>query len=192
MKSVGDHGLSCLDSSDYSAVALAMQCNAVAINDALTGVQTSLATYGNRFVRKFVSTSISTSGANSGLLLPDGTAASNVISQNLGILPQGWYSASGSQSYQATGAVTLNTYRRSLILVNFSTSVNPPSLFQAITVETNTASADSMTVNGWFYSSGVLSTTIQLMFGHGNTGSSMAVPVGAVLTIRFMSTGLVT
>jgi hypothetical protein len=192
VKSIGDHGLGCLDDSDYGAVALAMQCNAVAINDALVATQASLAAYGNRFIRRFVSTSPSTSGANSGQLLPDGTAATNVMSANLSILPQGWYSAAASLSYQATGAVTVGSYRRSLIMVNSSIAVIPPGLFQSITVESNTGAADSTTVNGWFYSNGVQATTLQLMFGHGNTGSSMTVPVGAVMTIRFMSSGLVT
>lgn len=192
MKSIGDHGLGCLDENDYGAVALAMQCNAVAIDDSLTGIRTALTTYGTQFIRRFVSTSSSTSGANSGLLLPDATAATNALNVSLGILPRGWYAASGSLSYQATGAVTLNTYRRTLIIINFSTGTVPPSLFQCVTVESNTAAADSMTVNAWFYSAGTQSTTVQLMFGHGNTGSSMTVPAGAVLTIRFMSTGLVT
>jgi len=190
--SIGTHGLFCLDGSDYAAVALGMQCNAVAIDASLTEANAALAAYGDRYVARFVSTSASTGGANSGLLLPDGTAAQSVISQSLGILPQGWYSTAGSLTYQATGAITASSYRRTLIMVNFSTLIIPPSLFQDITTESGTGTPDSMSVNGWFYSNGVTNTSIQLMFGHGNAASSVTVPVGAVLTIRFLSSGLVT
>jgi hypothetical protein len=192
VKTIGDHGLGCLDEADYGAVALAMQCNAVAIDTAITTSQTALVAYGNRFVRRFVSTSPSTSGANSGQLLPDNTAATGVLTASLGVLPAGWYAASGSLSYQATGAVTASSYRRSLITVNLSNSQVPPKLFQCITTDSNVGAADSMTVNAWFYSDGIITTTLQLMFGHGNAASTMTVPAGAVLTVRFMATGLVT
>jgi hypothetical protein len=189
---VGDHGLICLDGNDYSAVALGMQCNAGAINDSLTDTSATLTAYGNRYVARFVSTSTTTGGANSGLGLPDGTGALSVLSPGLGVLPQGWYSASGSMTYQATGAITASSYRRALIMVNFSTSAIPPSLFQVVTTESGTGTPDSLTVNAWFYSNGVTSTSIQLMFGHGNAASSVTVAVGAVLTLRFLSSGLVT
>jgi hypothetical protein len=190
--SIGTHGLTCLDGSSYAAVALGMQANAKAINAALLSTQTALQVYGNRFVSKTVSTSVVSTAANSGLVLVDGTAAESIISKSLALLPQGWYSASGSLTYQESGAVTANSYRRSLLIVNSSAALIPPSFFQATTAASNTAAADSMTVNGWFYSNGVQSTRIQLMFGHGNAASSINVASGAVLTVRFLSTGLVT
>lgn len=192
MTVVGDHGLSCLDDSNYAAIALSMQANALAINAAIKTDQAAMTAYGNRYVRRFVSTSVASGGANSGTTLPDGTGAIQVVLGNLGVLPQGWYAASGSQTYQEAGAVTAGSYRRSVLLINQGLTQFPPTLFQATTSATNTASADSMTVNGWFYSDAITLTQVRLMFGHGNTGSSMNVAIGAVLTVRFLSTGLVT
>lgn len=197
MTTVGDHGLSCLDDDSYAAVALSMQANAQAIDAALVASRASYTAYGNRFARKYVSTSASAgNGANSGVVLPDGTAAAILFSPTIGILPAGWYSASASLTYQEDGAVTALSYRRSIIWVNPFTSVGaslfPPEFFQAITAATNTASADSMNVNGWFYSDGVSYTSIAVMFGHGNTASTMTIAAGAVLTVRFLATGLVT
>jgi hypothetical protein len=195
---VGDHGLSCLDSESYAAVALSMQANAQAINETLVADRAAYTAYGNRYVRKFVSTFASAGfGANSGVVLPDGTAAAACLTAFLGILPAGWYAASANITYQEDGAVTANSYRRSIIWTNaFSLgnfSVFPPQFFQAVTAASNTASADSMNVNGWFYSDGVGFTNVAVLFGHGNTGSTMTVPLGGtVLTVRFLSTGLVT
>lgn len=191
MTAVGDHGLTCLDASSYAAIPLGLQANAQAINDSLVATSATMTAYGNKKLLRFVGTG-STIFDSSGTVLADGTAAGSVISANLGVLPRGWYSASGSLSYQATGAVTAGTYRRSIIQVNLGTSRFPPTFFQATTVETNTGAPDSMTVNGWFYSDQSVNVFLQLMFGHNNTGSSISVPAGAVLTVRFLTTGLVT
>lgn len=192
MTSVGDHGLTCLDDGSYAAVALSMQSNANAIDDALADIQADLVGYGDKYVRKLTSSSTSTSGANSGISLPDGTAADLIIQQNLGILPQGWYEAAGSMSFQATGAVTALTYRRGIITVNGGSQAVPPTMFQVVNSETNTAAADSMTVNAWFNADGETAIFLALWFGHGNTGSTMTVAAGAVLTVRYMASGLVT
>lgn len=192
MTSVGDHGLTCLEGGSYGAVALSMQANAIAIKDALAGIQTDLESYGDRYVSRFVSTSPATAGANSGQSLPDATAANPVIQRGIGVVPVGWYAASSSMSYQATGAVTAGTYRRGLIMINNSGALLPPMFFQSITVETGTGTADSLTVTAWFYSNGIQSTFISVFFGHGNTGSTMTVPAGAVLTVRFLASGRVT
>jgi hypothetical protein len=195
---VGDHGLSCLDDASYAAVALSMQANAQAINDTLVADRAAYTAYGNRYARKFVSTSASPgSGANSGVGLPDGTAAQSTLTAFLGVLPAGWYTASASITYQEDGAVTALSYRRSIIWTNAfnlsGTTTFPPQFFQAITAASNTASADSMNVNGWFYSNGIAFTDIAVLFGHGNTASTMTVPAGGtVLTVRFLTTGLVT
>lgn len=198
MTTVGDHGLSCLDSSSYAAVALSMQANALAINETLVADRAAYTTYGNRYTRKFTSTSATSAiTANFGVGLPDGTAAASTLNSFLGVLPAGWYAASASVTYQEDGAVTALSYRRTVLWTNpfgaSPTTLFPPQFFQAITAASNTASADSMNVNGWFYSDGIISTTISVLFGHGNTGSTMTVPAGGtVLTVRFLSTGLVT
>lgn len=192
MTSVGDHGLTCLDDGSYAAVALSMQANAQAINDALVGIEESITSYGDTFVFRFVTTSTSTSGANSGISLPDGTAADLLSQRNLGVLSQGWYEAAFSLSYQETGAVTALSYRRGIITINGGSSVVPPALFQNIISATNTASADSMTVNAWFYADGNTAISVGIWFGHGNTASTVTVATGAVLTVRFMTSGLVT
>lgn len=198
MTTVGDHGLSCLDGASYAALALSMQANAQAINAALVASRASYTAYGNRYVRKFTSTSASAGiGANSGVVLPDGTAAQTTMTQFLGVLPAGWYAASACITYQEDGAVTALSYRRSIIWTNLfglaTTTLFPPQFFQALTAASNTASADSMNVNAWFYSDGILSTVVGVMFGHGNTASTMTVPLGGtVMTVRFLSTGLVT
>lgn len=191
MTSVGDHGLICLDGNNYAAVPLVLQTNAQAIDAALTEAQANLVAYGNRYTARFVSTSPSVSGANSGNGLPDGSAATIVVSAFPGILPQGWYGASASLSYQATGAVTAGTYRRSIIQIGFTASKVPPAFFQSTTDESGTGTADSATVNGWFFADGISSVQVSLLFGHGNTGSTMSVPAGAVLTLRYLSSGLV-
>lgn len=198
MTTVGDHGLSCLDGSSYAAVALNMQANAEATNDALVASRGSYTAYGNHFVRRFVMTSASTgNGANSGTVLPDGTAATLLTTPTLGVLPAGWYAASANITYQEDGAVTALSYRRSIIWTNpFSLvafSVFPPQLFQATTAASNTASADSMNVNGWFQANGTDSISCAVLFGHGNVASTMSIPAnGCVLTVRFLGTGLVT
>jgi hypothetical protein len=189
---VGDHGLSCLDDSSYAAIALSMQANAAATDAALAADRAAITAYGSSYVFKFTTTGTSTSGANSGNALPDGTSAASIMSRNLGLLPRGWYSASSSMTFQETGAVTAGSYRRAVIMVNAGTSVIPPTFFQSITSATNNGAADSTTVNAWFYSDGILTTIVRVFFGHGNTGSTITVAAGAVLTVRYMTTGLVT
>lgn len=191
MSTIGNHGLSCLDDNNYAAIALSMQSNARAIDASLFQISTSLTAYGNRYVSKTVRTTTSTSGANSGTGLPDGTAADDFIFGG-GLLPQGWYAAALTFTYQETGAVTAGSYRRGIILINGIETKIPPTFYQSITVATNTGAADSMTVNAWFYSDGILRTTVTGAFGHGNTGSTMTVAAGAILTVRFLDTGLVT
>lgn len=192
MTTIGSHGLSCLDGTSYAAIPLGLQANAQAVDSTVAGVQASLLAYGNRYTASFVTTSSITIFDNSGTLLHDGTAAGTVIFKNLGVLPRGWYAASASQSYQATGAVTAGSFRRSILQIGLGDSSFPPTFFQATTMESNTGAADSMTVNGWFYSDASEITVIQSLFGHGNTGSSMLIPAGATLTVRFLTSGLVT
>lgn len=194
MTNIGDHGLICAEAESYAAIPLTMQANARTTNSALIGVRNSLASYGSRYTFQSITTSSSTSGANSGTLLPDGTAATQLSSAQLGILAQGWYSASLSVSYQATGTVTALSYRRAVIQINSTggTIPVPPTLFQCIICETGaTTGMDSMNVNGWFYSDGVTTTSCNLYFGHGNTGSSVTVQPGAAFTVRYLASGRV-
>ena len=191
MTSVGDHGLSCLDDSSYAAVALSMQANANAINAALSDIQASFDSYTDRYVFSTTTSSTSSSGANSGIVLPDGTAADSIVSSNQGILPSGWYAASFSLTYQASGAVTAGTYRRGAIQISGVPGGSYPTFFQSVTVETGTGTPDSMTVNAWFYAAGTTSVNVRGWFGHGNTGSNMVVAAGATLSVWKLASGVV-
>ncbi len=192
--SVGIHGLTCLGEDDYAAVALSIQRNAEAINDALGDLAGQLTGYGNRFVFKQVDANSHTISANSGNTLPDGTPAGALFSGNFGVLPLGWYGADSSMTYAPTGAASTSSYRRGVMLINPTSSEIsniPPRFFQSVTSETGVA-PDSLTVNGWWYSDGVTATRIGLYFGHGNVASTMLVSAGTTLTVRYLSSGRVT
>jgi hypothetical protein len=191
MTSVGDRGLTCLDGSEYAAIALSMQANAETIDETLSQIQSDVTAYGSSFVFSFTSTSASVITDNSGEQLPDGTVAQSLTTVPLGVVAQGWYSVAASMTYIPTGAVTASTYRRGVLWQSSGNTGSYPLYYQTVNDETGTGTADSMTVNGWFYADGIKANSIRLLFGHGNTGSTISVSSGARLTIRFMTSGLV-
>jgi len=211
MKPVGDHGLICLDGDDYSALPLALQADAKAINSTLSSDQAELDGYNNRPWTILTTTATTTIGQNTNEWTGDVASAYPGVSilgngftqQNFDLDislftvhaatdPAGWYMAGGTATFQATGAVTANT-RRELVLewafgVNGITNY-APYIVNSI-YESNTA-GDALSVSGVFYADGTRNYFPDLMFNHKNAGSTMTVNAGARYFLAYLGTGLV-
>lgn len=210
MNPVGTHGQGCLGPEEYSAVALAMQCNRDAVDAALTTDQAALNTYNNRpwllatsaaavtqsqtltewtfgtSWNGFQVFSLNTSGisvVSSGMAL--GSAALAV-----GNFPSGWWNIGGYCSYQPTGAVTNNTRR--LMCIQVSHSVQFTNQFDTIvqtSFESNTGT-DSMTANSMFFLDNAFSYSVILGFAHRNSGSTIQVNTGAKIWLTYLGSGV--
>lgn len=191
MTTVGDRGLICLSDGDYAAIPLMLQANRTTINAELTADAAALTTYANPTIfRQTLGSPQSGIGANSGVQLPDGTAINFVLTSAL-IYKKGWWDVTGSASYQESGTVTAQSYRRLTIWAKYgSSSSDRRYIYNTIVAATNSGSADSSTTTGWFYSDGVSYMNVILGFGHGNTGSTMTVSAGAQMTIRYLGSGV--
>jgi len=211
VKPVGDHGLICLDGEDFSALPLALQVDALATNAALSSIQAGLDTYNNRPWSILTTTATTTlaqftnewTGVVTSSYPGISILANGFTQQNFGLdltsftisatlNPAGWYLVGGTCTFQATGAVTVNT-RRDLILewafrVNGVTNY-APYIVNSI-YESNTA-GDALSVAGMFYADGTKDYFFDLMFSHKNAGSTMTVNAGARYFVAYLGTGLV-
>jgi hypothetical protein len=188
---VSPHGLICLDDSDYAAIPLMLQVNKTTINSLLAAQATALTNY--NLPELAFSQTTATQGpfaANSGSTLSDGTAV-NLITSVGSQFPKGWYSMTATATFQEVGAVTLGSYRRLGCWAAYSNDFSDlTSMFDTVTIATNSGQPDSLNTTGWFYSDGVQNRSCILTFGHGNAGSSLNLLSGARITVEFLGTGV--
>jgi hypothetical protein len=126
---IGDHGLLCIDDSDYAAYALAMQCNAQATDAALSSASQALTGYTDRpwiSVTKTTSTTVD-SDDGSGTIGPDGVIGEDIGTRAVGTggtvrnrfpagenVPAGVWLV-GSTINWTFGALTADSYRQLMV-----------------------------------------------------------------------------
>lgn len=127
---IGEHGLFCIDDTDYAAFALAMQCNAQAADAALTGFNASLTGYLSRPWIQVVTTNavVIDSDASGGATGPGGLLGELIDTTGSGsgspsvtrngvtpglFLPAGVWLV-GSSIKWTFGATTASSYRQLL------------------------------------------------------------------------------
>lgn len=210
MTTYTDHGLICLDGDDYGAVALAMQEDAIRLDETLTEINTSINGYRNRTWWNAVNTSSITINNASGFEMPEGfigedspnsgswsiTANGTAATSAFKILPTGWYHMGATVNW--TVATPNNNTRRTLLLWNTlfvngqgSDTVTYDRLYLRNTGEQSTGGG-SMHVSGFFHSDGVTPQYIVSGLSHLNTSSDLVVAAGNWRTwFTFMGSGLV-
>lgn len=216
--SVGEHGLTCLDGEDYSAIALSMQANANAIEAALDGIETNLDSYLSRWYWSAVNTSAVTVTSGSGTVLPDGSAgvtflndvgtmtvvangfdATRFPAANF-VFPTGLYLMGSSIKW--TVATPNNNTPRDLMLwrqesVNgVNSTATAADIYDSIEYEQSAPGNDgSLSVEGFGLvanTPGTYTRMINAGFWHLNTSSTLVIPIGGWrLWYMRMGSGLV-
>jgi hypothetical protein len=206
---VGDHGLTCLDGNDYSAVALWMQESAETIDDTLAETNAALSNYRNRPWFEAVNISTITVSNGSGFTLPEGksgeVATSSgswaTTSNNLNIgtsapkIPAGLYYAGSSVTW--TVATPNNNTIRTLELFGVQTingtvsiSTTYDQIFQNQIYEASVG-INSLNVSGFINSDGTMGNIVAA-FWHLNTSSDLVVAAGNWrFWVMYMGSGLV-
>ena len=203
---VGDHGLTCLDGDDYAAIALSMQCNAEAIDEALTSIDAPLDDYLGRWWWSATNGSAINVANNSGTLGPEDLVGADLSTDGGSLViqangfpatsffptsfdwPNGIYMMGSTIKY--TVATPTNNTIRTLLLyqavrINGVTSINPPGpggpVYMSSEYERGAAGNDgSITVAGMFQvADDPAMSRFGAFFSHANTGSVIVVPVGA-------------
>lgn len=208
MNPVGTHGQGCLGPEEYSAVALAMQCNRDAVDAALTTDQTALNGYNNRPWVQMTSTAAVSQLQTLGEWVPftswyGWTIMTNTTTGNTvvggggqgntflaGNFRTGWWNVGGYASYQPTGAVTANTRRQLILQISHSVQFNQVYDSVLNTSFESGTSPDAMTVNDMVYLDNQFNYGFVLGFAHRNSGSSIQVNVGARIWANYLGTGV--
>lgn len=194
-RQIGEHGLFCLDSEDYAAYALEMECNAIAIDDALSSTITSVNDFLTRPYGSFANTNARVIfDDSSGTIGPEGLAGDSLLmaasstgtfnrmANGLGNLPIGFYLIGATINW--TVATPNNNTRRLLMVYGVNTingfanaATTYTDLYIATDFEGSTGGTGALTVCGMLENSGQLSS-IQSHFTHGNTSSTINVAAG--------------
>lgn len=216
---VGSHGLGCLDTQDYAAWALAMQCNAIATDAALEEVAEQFDAILERPWIVVTNNNVLTvqDDATGGTLGPNGvvgetmnpTTGSSVNVQANGLptaynsfdpttlWPRGVYLLGASVTC-TFGAVTNNSIRQLLVYGirdiggNVSAVTNYVDLYYNTDFEGGGAPlGSSLSVFGFLESDGDLAF-IQALFSHKNVAGAASVPVNNFrLWATYLGSGLV-
>jgi hypothetical protein len=199
-----DHGLVCLDGEDYSAVALAIQADALAVEAALDAVSDSF----DRFLLRPVVLATTTAGVvavASGGETPNPVGTFAVSYSNFTPVPvptflgirmttpvTGWYSFGGYINLVASGAIT--ALSRRTIYVNASRVVSGVAvlLSQVVwrTVDTSTGGEFLTACGGSFYARAGTAIDLQVLQSHGNLASGINCPAGSRLWCHFTGSGV--
>lgn len=200
-------GLICPDPNDYSAIPLAEQSSAAAIDTTLNSFNTSLTAYNNSPWAIAVTTTSSTvsntiadfvlhtqpTGGLSVHALAHTTTASGLSGlPTMTLPPAGWYLAGATLNFQSTGVANANT-RRDIILT-WSYSISGTSQWDQQSAHSYYESGvtpDSGSVTGLFYADGLRNYTLSVVFVHKNTSSTMQVNTGARYWVQYLGTGRV-
>jgi hypothetical protein len=194
---VGNHGLTCLDGSDPAAIALWMQENAQTIDSNLATDQTNFTDYLNRPWYVAVNTSAITVNNLSGFVLPEGqvgevapssgswnTTSNDVPNPSLNTrIPAGFWLMGSTVNW--TVATPNNGTARTLGVFDVkqpasgsaSIVTNYDVLFQSVDRESSTGGG-TMSVTGFFSSTGSDTRQVVAEFFHSNTSSDLVIPIG--------------
>lgn len=209
-KQIGEHGLFCLNPEDYAAYAQAMQCNAEAIDAALTSQNASLENFSDRpygsFTNAFAQTVFNdgaggTIGAedlvgNTQIMGIGMNGSFNRISNGVGNWPTGFYLYGASVNW--TVATPNNNTRRMLMLYGVdvvdgfsSAPATYTDLFVATDYEGSTGGTGALTVTGMLHNDGNLNF-VESLFTHRNTSSTINIAVGQWrMWIVYLGSGVV-
>lgn len=144
MRSIGSHGLSCLEPSDYAAFALYMQCQAEAIDDALTE---QLASLDSLLDRPTIIV-----GASGNVTTASGVNTNNfyntVVYNNSTFMG---LATTGTETYVTIGSpvtLPLNPYQRGMYLVGAYAAMDATGAVTAFSQRNLTISALDDTLSG--------------------------------------------
>lgn len=195
---IGTHGLSCVTDTDYAAIALAMQCNALAVEDALTQISAPIQSATTRpWIHVVNTVAISVNNA-SGTTGPSGligeaiqpSAFATVLVQSNGIptaftgdnfMPQGIYLVGTSVAW-TVGAQTANSIRQLLVygvrevggtLTTFS------DVYRTQDFQGDGGSTGALTTVGFLDTRAGDTAHIQGFFSHANAASNLTIAAGA-------------
>lgn len=209
MATTTDHGLICPSEDDYGATALFMQQNALQAEAALLDQRSKLNAYVNRPAVYFTSTATSSFASAGGEVMPDGRDGNQVsfaggtisgggvtVASPPGglialLLPTaGWYDIGGYFNCIPAGAVNVGSERVLYVSV-FQTNadnpaLNPRTIFEIRTTETNTGGGEFLNTSGLIYLNSSTTASIGLYESHQNTSSNLVIQTGAKLWLSFM------
>jgi len=215
MTNVGTHGQTCLSADDPAAVALSLQCNAEAIDAALSGINTALNDYLGRWWWSATNVGAVTVTNAAGTVLPDGYTGADLLTDGGSLAvqangfaatasfpvsfvwPPGIYLAGSTVKY--TVATPNNNTQRTLLLyavdridgiANIATTADE--VYKATEYEHSAAGGDgSIEVTGLVKVEANM-VRIGAGFAHANTSSTIVIPIGAWrLWYIYLGSGLV-
>jgi hypothetical protein len=221
VKTVGTHGLTCLDGQDYAAIALSMQANAEATDAALKDINADLSSYTGRWwwqINNSVAINVSnvagstmpegniganlfTDGSTSGTAIANGFPATSSFASNFN-WPDGIYLVGSTIKY-TVATPNSNTIRNLFIyqINRLNGSVSSGStlsgdIYYSSEYERGAVGNDgSITTVGFFKVTDTDASqmvSFQAGFTHANTGSVIVIPAGAwKLWVMRMGSGLV-
>lgn len=206
MTTYTDHGLVCLDDGDYSAIALAMQADALAVDTALDGISDTLDTYLSRPYLLMTTTTGNgplASGGEQQFSVGSWSVVSGTIPIGSGTLPgniagqmpmpeTGWYEYGGFVNLVAAGAITAFS-RRTLTMSAYS-KPGPVSILQSQIVwrtgDTSTAGEFLTVSGGSFYATAGQLIEVTATWSHANLASNVSSIAGAKAWIHFIGSGV--
>lgn len=200
------HGLVCLGEEDYSAIALAMQADALAVDAALDGISGSLDSYLSRPYLQMITTTgngpLSSGGeqqfsigswsvVSGNIPIGSGTLLGNIA----GAMPMpetGWYEYGCYVNLVAAGALTAFS-RRTLTASAYSRPGSAAVQLSQIvwrTAETSTAGEFLVASGGSFYATAGQTIEVTATWSHTNAASNVSSIVGAKAWIHFIGSGI--
>lgn len=204
MTTYTDHDLACLDDTDYAAVALAMQHDALAIEATLLADQAAFAGFSHRPYANAFTPAINgpVSSASETIFtivgwtmtatnMPGATAISGGM--RITVPVTGWYSYQVYANMVAAGAVTAFS-RRTLYGRAYRRIATTNTLLDQVvwrTVDTNTAGEYLVADGNAFYAMAGWTVDIEGAWSHANAASNVSVSAGARMTCYFLGSGIV-
>lgn len=194
-RQIGNHGLFCLDDDDYAGFALALQCNAQAIDASLDATSDALNGYLDRPYLTWVNRSAQNISTGSGVTMPNGLIGSplsprgsnvDVISNGIPIdnsfWPRGVY-AVGSTIAWTVGSPQNGTPRTLNLWGQFNsngTVVAPDtaSNFYFTSDYEGSTAGGALTTSGFLVNNGNMYIALAALY-HTNTLGPLAVAAGA-------------
>lgn len=212
---VGSHGLNCISDDDYAAYALSMQCNAQALDVALTDVNDQIGDYAARGWITVVNNNPATidSSDSSGTTGPDGVLGEAMDTTGSGagspfvtrsglpgpnvLMPRGIYLI-GSSINWTLGALTANSYRQLSVfgvrylngVASYQTTFTNPSPIRDY--QGDGGANGALTTVGLVDNRAGDVINFVTFFDHGNTASDLVAAAGNWrLWVTYLGSGLV-
>jgi hypothetical protein len=198
-----DHGLACLSDTDYAAIALAMQVDALATDAALDAISDALGThYTNPYMVARTTANagpFTTTAAEPEITIPNWTVTSSnmtTASATSGVrvtIPRaGWYAHGCYMNLVASAGITALSRRTSIAratLIAPGTAIVLSEVFWR-TVETSTGGEFLVSSGGMFYAAANTTVNILALLTHGNLASGINVIAPARIWCHFVGSGV--